>query len=116
MLLELQVPGVTDLVREATVLRVLVEPGTRIERGTRLVEMRVNLGQVVAQNCTPVFDFRVVANEAGWVRSVNVAPGDIAATGSPLAVVSSVPDESPEGPVGRPLRVNVGVILSVVEL
>jgi pyruvate/2-oxoglutarate dehydrogenase complex dihydrolipoamide acyltransferase (E2) component len=116
MLLELQVPGVTELVREATVLRVLVEPGTHVERGTRLVEMRVDLGKVVAQNCTPVFDFRIVANEAGWVRSVSAAPGAVAQVGAPLAIVSSVQDESPEGAAARPLRVNVGVILSIVEI
>lgn len=116
MLFVLQVPTMNDRMLEATVLRVLVEPGTRIERGTPLVEMRVDLGAIFAQNCAPIFDVRVVANEGGWLRRVEVARGGVAAVGAPLAIVSSAPEESLEAPVARPLRVNIGVIPFIVAL
>lgn len=110
MLLELQVPRMSDQVHDVSVEHVFVEAGARVDRGTRLVELRADLGSVAAQNCSPVIDFRLVANEAGWVRRVDVARGDAAAVGAAIVIVSSAPDEPLDVPATRALRVNVGVV------
>ena len=111
MLLLLHVPSVNDLMKDAEVLCVLAEPATRVERGTPLFEMRVDLSAAAAQNCSPTFDFRIVANEPGWVRRVDVVRGAVASVGAPLALLSSLPDEPIDGPASRALRVNLGVVL-----
>jgi len=112
MLLDLRMPGFGDRMAEGTVHRLLIEPGARVDKGTRLFEVFVDLSAIAEQNCAPVFFFRIVAAESGWCRSVAVKPGDRRAVGEILALVSTTPDEAPESITGdRGLRISVATVL-----
>jgi hypothetical protein len=77
-----------------------------------LLEVFVDLSAAAEQNCAPVFSFRIVSAEAGWVRAVMAERGTPLAVGSLLGLVTTEAGELAEdGAVARPLRVSVGVIL-----
>ena len=110
MLLVLAIPRMSDLMTDATIARVFVEPGARFERGDPLFEMRIDLGAVAAQNCVPISYARVVAHEAGWLRRLDGEAGAVLGVGATLAIASTSPDEALEARATRPLRINVGVV------
>jgi pyruvate/2-oxoglutarate dehydrogenase complex dihydrolipoamide acyltransferase (E2) component len=111
MLLEMDMPACGPAMTAGIIQRVLVTPGARVERGAGLLEVRVDLTEVAAQNCAPVFTFRMVSAEAGWVRDVAVQAGDTCPVGARLGLVSTESGE-PVAPVRRrPLRVSVATIV-----
>jgi hypothetical protein len=110
MLLDLRMPQMSDEMVAGTIHKVLVGPGERLERGTPLLEVRVDLSEVAEQNCAPVFFFRMVAAEPAWLRSLEVKAGERRDVDGRLGVASSSRDE-PSNADARPLRLSVGVVL-----
>ena len=111
MLFGLQMPQMGEDMRWGVIRRVLVQPGARVELGTRLVEVEVDLSEVAEQNCAPISWFLIVAAESGWLRKMDGAAGDRRDVGSLLAIVSREEAEPLDGNrVDRPLRVNIAGI------
>jgi hypothetical protein len=90
--------------RAGTVHRVLARPGDALRPGSPLVEIRVDLGAERAQDCPPLFYFRLVATEKAHLRSVSAVPGQIVAVGDPLGLATTVPDEIVASASTRSLR------------
>jgi hypothetical protein len=87
-----------------TVHRLLARPGDALRPGTALLEVRVDLGAGKAQDCPPIFYFRLIATERAHLRTLVVAPGDVLDVGAPLGVATTTPDETFDGPATRSLR------------
>jgi hypothetical protein len=112
MLLDLTLPAILEPEAETRVFRLLVERGARIERGTALLELQIDLSAVAAQNCPPVSHYRLVSLETGWVRAIVGSPGERRALGEQLMRVSTTVDEPVDGrPPARELRTSIAGIV-----
>jgi pyruvate/2-oxoglutarate dehydrogenase complex dihydrolipoamide acyltransferase (E2) component len=90
--------------QEGTIFRVLASSGVHIERGAKLLEIRV---------LAPAFIFRIVALEPGWLRSLYVRDGDCRSVGAALGIVSTERDEAIDGAIAtRAFRVSVATVLA----
>jgi pyruvate/2-oxoglutarate dehydrogenase complex dihydrolipoamide acyltransferase (E2) component len=110
VILNLVLQRVGEGMRDGTVHRLLARPGDPLRPGSPLAEIRVDLGAAMAQDCPPVFHYRVVSTERGHLRAWEVAPGDTLEVGARLAVITTAPDEALEGPVARAIRTTSVVI------
>lgn len=104
MILSLLLPRMGEQMRHGTIHRVLVRAGDALRPGTPLLEVRVDLGAGKAQDCPPVFHFRLMATERAYLRSLQAAAGDRMETGAQLGLASSTLDEPCQPPAARPLR------------
>src|ERR671938_73658 len=83
-----------------------VEEGSPLRVGSTLLDVRVDLSARAVQDCPPIYYFRVVSNEKGWVRKLSAAVGDTREVGQVLALISTELDEPLEGEPVRALRVS----------
>jgi hypothetical protein len=104
VILSLSLPRVGEQMQAGTVHRVLASPGDALRPGTPLLEVRVDLGAAKAQDCPPMFYFRLMATERAHLRALGVAPGDVLEVGGALGVATTTLDESLEGDPTRALR------------
>lgn len=104
MILSVSLPRAGAQMADATVHRVIARPGDALRPGSPLLELRVDLAAAKAQDCPPMFYFRLVATERAQLRALAVAPGDVVAVGAQLGVATSTPDEAADGPAARALR------------
>lgn len=105
MILSLVMPRMGELMSAGSVRKLHVAEGGEIKPGSKLVDVHVDLSAVAPQDCPPVYSFRVVSREKGWVRKLTASVGELKGTGTLLALVSTDPDEPLEGRPVRPLRV-----------
>ena len=104
MILNLTLPRVGEAMQSGTIHRVLARPGDALRPGSPLLEVRVDLGAGKAQDCPPVFHFRLLSTERAVLRTLLPAAGDLLAVGAPLGVATSTADEPCDGPGARALR------------
>ncbi len=104
MILSLVLPRVGEQMRSGRVRRLLASPGDPLRPGTPVAEISVDLGATRAQDCPPVFHFRLISSERGHLRAWSAAVGDEVAVGARLGVVTSGPEEPVDGAVARALR------------
>jgi hypothetical protein len=104
VILSLCLPRVGEQMRRGTIHRVIARAGDALRPGSALLEVRVDLGAANAQDCPPMFFFRLIATERAHLRSLSVAPGDVFDVGAPLGAATSSPDESREAAPARALR------------
>ena len=104
MILRLSLPRVGEQMQRGTVHRVLARAGDALRPGTPLVEVRVDLGAANAQDCPPMFYFRLIATERAHLRALTAAAGDVIDVGAALGLATSTPDEPHDGAPTRPLR------------
>jgi hypothetical protein len=93
MILALRLPRVGDRMQRGTVRRLIAHVGEALRPGTPLLEVRVDLDQDEAQDCPPLFFFRLIATERAFLRTLSIAPGDIVEAGGVLGVATTTPDE-----------------------
>lgn len=110
MILSLSLPRVNEQMQSGLVHKVLARTGEPLRPGTPLLEIRVDLGASMAQDCPPQLFFRLLATERGHLRSLSAAVGDILSPGAALGVATTTPDEGVEGPAGRALRTTLVAI------
>ncbi len=104
MILSLILPRVGERMRRGVVHRVIAQPAEHLRPGSPLLEVRVDLGEAKAQDCPPVYYFRLLATERAHLRALRAATGDVIETGAALGVATTAPDESADGSPARPLR------------
>ena len=103
MILSLTLAKLGTHMERAQIHRVCVQPGDAVRPGSALLELRVDLGAAAAQDCPPLFYYRLVATESATVRFSELKPDDEVEVGARLLLLSSTHDE-PLGPPARPLR------------
>lgn len=111
MLLSLQMPQMGDAMLRGTVVRVYLTAGSAIRPGAKLLDVRVDLDLAAAMDCPPIYFFRIVAGESGWVREVQVTSGAVREVGAALALFSTTPEEALSPGPARTLRVSQAAIL-----
>jgi len=104
MILSLTMPKVGAQMTHGTVFRLVAKAGDELKPGTPLMEVRVDLESEKAQDCPPLFFFRILATERGVLRSLGAEQGALLAVGTPLGVVTSTAAETAEGAPVRALR------------
>jgi pyruvate/2-oxoglutarate dehydrogenase complex dihydrolipoamide acyltransferase (E2) component len=104
MIYSLVLPKVGAQMSRGTIHRLSAGVGDELRPGVPLLEVRVDLDSSKAQDCPPLFFFRVIATERGVLRALNVAVGDVLDAGAVIGVVTSTAAESAEGVATRVLR------------
>lgn len=112
MILSLEMPRMGEQMASGVVEKRYVAEGSAIQPGSRLFDVRVDLGVIAPQDCPPVYTFRIVSREKGWVRQVAPSVGDLCKVGQVLALVSTEPQEPLTAAPGRHLRVTSAGVLS----
>lgn len=104
MILSLVMPSIRAPIRQASIHKIIANPGDELRPGTPLVEIRVDIGSAKAQDCPPLSFFRIIATERAHLRSLGVVLGGLLETGAPLGLASTDRTESLDGAPTRPLR------------
>jgi hypothetical protein len=99
MILSLVLPKVGAQMLQGTVHKLIAKAGDELRPGTPLLEVRVDLGAQKAQDCPPLFFFRLIAIERAVLRSLDVAPGQMMEVGSLLGTASTAREDT-----GSPTR------------
>ena len=107
MILSVEMPRANPQMKLGTVHRVHVQAGSAIQPGAKLLDIRVDLSDVVAQQCPPSFVVRLVARERGWVTELKAKVNDRFQVGEVLGWVGTSAEEAPGSAAARPLRVHV---------
>ena len=104
MILSLTMPRVGAQMTHGTIFRLVAKPGDELKPGTPIMEVRVDLESEKAQDCPPLFFFRLLATERGVLRSLTAEQGALLAVGTALGVVTSTAAEAADGAAARALR------------
>jgi hypothetical protein len=115
MILALILPRLGKLTGIQTVQKIHVVPGCEIKAGTKLVDIRLDLGAAAPQDCVPISFFRIVSREKAWLRQLAIASGEIFQESQPLALLSTDPQELLQAEPERALRISTASILGDVE-
>ena len=84
--------------------------GSRIEAGDVLADVTIDLSAGVTRDCPPVTTWRIVLQEAGWLREMLLSPDGLAPPGSIVALMSTDPMSPREAP-SRRARTAIAAIL-----
>lgn len=82
-----------------------VASGARLQAGSKLFDVSVDLGGAFAHECPPISYYRLVLRETLWLRHLAVAPGMRWEMDDPLAILTLDPDEPLTGGAIRPARI-----------
>ncbi len=104
MILSLALPKVGAQMSRGTIHRLAAGVGDELRPGVPLLEVRVDLESDQAQDCPPLYFFRVIATERGVLRALNAAVGDVVEAGTVIGTVTSTAGESADGAPTRALR------------
>ncbi len=104
MILSLSMPRIGAQIQQASIHKVIANPGDELRPGTPLLEIRVDIGSAKAQDCPPLSFFRIIATERAHLRSLSVVPGGLLEAGAPLGLASTDPAENMDGAPTRALR------------
>ena len=96
---------------EGIIHKVLIDEDAPVKVGTKLFDVMVDLSGMAAQDCPPVYYFRIVARERAFVRQVLVREGDACSIGVNLAILTTGDIESTSAEQRRPLRVTTVAIV-----
>jgi pyruvate/2-oxoglutarate dehydrogenase complex dihydrolipoamide acyltransferase (E2) component len=115
VLLSLTMPSMGQQMISGNITFLGIAVGDQLKVGLKLLDVRVDLSTAAPQDCPPIFYFRMVAREPGWVRQIAAAVGEEKTVGAVLALISTEPDEPLDGPVARSLRAASAAILPEFE-
>lgn len=104
MILSVMLPRMGGQTTQATIHKVLASPGEALRPGTALLEVRVDPGAANAQDCAPLYFFRIMSTERAVLRTLDVSAGQVLPVGGVLGVATSTADEPVGGQPGRALR------------
>jgi pyruvate/2-oxoglutarate dehydrogenase complex dihydrolipoamide acyltransferase (E2) component len=104
MILSLALPRVGAQMRQGTIHRLVAAVGEDLRPGSALLEVRVDLDSDQAQDCPPLYFFRIIATERGVLRELRVQPGDVVDAGAVIGLVTSTAAEPADAPAARALR------------
>src|ERR1700690_189535 len=110
MILSLVMPRVGAYMRQASIHKIIANPGDELRPGTPLLEIRIDFGSAKTQDCPPLSFFRIIATERAHLRSLGVALGALFEVGAPLGVASTDRNEGIDGAPARALRLTSGAI------
>ena len=104
MILSLTLPKAGGQMSQGSIHKLIAKAGDALRPGTPLMEVRVDLGSDKAQDCPPLYFFRIISTERGVLRSLNIETGALVNVGQTLGIATSSAEESAEGQPARALR------------
>lgn len=111
MLLAIELPRLHELMTTGVVTAVHAAPGTMLEPGAPLVDVRVDLSHAAAHDCPPVSWFRVILRERGVLRELTAARDDELAPGARFGLLAATADEPASDLPARAARLTtVGLV------
>jgi hypothetical protein len=111
LLLTLKLPRINAYMTNASVDRIYVAEGERLNVGAKLLDLIIDLSAAAPHDCPPVSAFRIVLRDRAWLRRLAVAPGDDVEIGATIAQFSTEPDEPLDSEPARAVRVTIAGIL-----
>jgi hypothetical protein len=111
VILTLNLPRLSELMTTARVDKIHAEPGTLLEPGAALIDLRVDLSEAFAHDCPPISRYRIVLRERAWLRDLSVAHGAEIDVDAPLARFSTQDQEALQGQPSRRARVAIAGIV-----
>lgn len=97
--------------RAAKIRTLFVVEGQFLKPGTKLLDLRIDLGTIAAHDCPPVSFYRISFRDRAWLRKLSVADGDTREVGAELALFSTEEDEPLNGTPGRSVRFTTAGII-----
>lgn len=110
MWVQLTLPSFSETGALVRLERFYAKEGDRLARGTKLLDLFVDLSAGVVRDCPPISTSRIFMREELWLRSIAIGPDAPLATGSILALLSDEPDSLLEPP-RREARTSVATML-----
>lgn len=111
MIYEFKLPSIVAQMSGATIECLHAKPGDAVKMGSKLFDVSVDLSSAFAQECPPISYFRVVMREPGYLRKLDLTPGQYCQLDELLAVFSTTPDEALDAPAARSVRTTVAGIV-----
>jgi hypothetical protein len=110
-----RLPVILPGMKVARIERIYAAPGSCLEPGAKLMDLRIDLSGSVAHDCPPVSFFRLVMRERAWLTRLASSSGEEVAVDAPLAWFSTDPnEEQPEGEPERPARIaHTGILAPI---
>jgi len=110
LLLTLNLPHILDYMTAASVEAIHAGVGDELERGAKLLDLKVDLTAGAAHDCPPISYYRILLRERARLTALGVSCGDEPLVGAELARFASLAPETGEGAEGRPARVAIAAI------
>ena len=111
MIYEFKLPSIVAQMTGATIECLHAKPGEALKMGSKLFDVSVDLSSAFAQECPPISFFRVVMREPGYLRKLELTPGQFCKLDEVMAGFSTTPDEDLDAPAARPVRTTVAGIV-----
>jgi hypothetical protein len=108
---EWAMPELVTRMTSATLECVYVSEGDALTPGAKLFDISVDLSSAFAQECPPISYFRIILREALCVRRLMFDLGQNIPVGFPVALFSVSPDEAPDAPIERQVRIATAGIM-----
>lgn len=111
MLLAIELPRLHELMTTAVVTAVHATPGSALEPGAPLFDVRIDLSHAAAHDCPPVSWFRVILRERGVLCAFTAVEDGEVAPGERIGIVASTPGEPTDVEPARTARLTtVGLV------
>lgn len=108
---ELRLPHLHSAMSGATIECVYAACNTRLQSGSKIFDISIDLGSALAQECPPISYYRLVLRETLWLRRLDASPGLLWDPNMPLAIFTTHPDESLADSITRPVRIATAGII-----
>lgn len=102
MLLTLTLPRIGEQMTSGVIKTVHAAEGAALSVGGKLFDVIVDLSAIAPHDCPPISLYRIALREALWLRRLAVAARDEVPVGTPLALLTTTPDEPLDDPLPRP--------------
>lgn len=111
MLLALTLPRIQPYMATAVIRRIYAVEGQPLEVGSKLFDLRVDIGAAAPHDCPPVSHYRFAMRERVWLRRLAVTEQDEVPLGAKLAEFSTTVEEPLAEQSVRAVRIAIAGIL-----
>jgi hypothetical protein len=107
----LVLPEIVEGMTSADVQALYCGVGEGLKRGSKILDLTVDLSAAFPHDCPPVSHYRLAARDPLFVRQIMARPGAPAAVGETLALLSTTADESlDDAPTAAARLTVVGIV------
>jgi hypothetical protein len=75
MFISFQLPAIVDTDCIYSINNIYVHENELVERGSKLLDLKVDMNATLLHDCPSVNFYRLVAQESAWLRKLHISPG-----------------------------------------
>jgi len=75
MIISFKLPSLVDVGCIYSINNIYIGENEFVERGTKLLDIKVDMNEMLLHDCPSINFYRLVAQESAWVRKLNISPG-----------------------------------------